>query len=234
MDFNFDDAIPDFNGKDLRAGRLANITIEKKEFVGCAIVSPLNPRQRVVVEHVTLRNCEQRGCAVYGGPILREILVDGLRGPIVLVHGAAYEHVVLRGTLDRVLLTSQFALILKKPEERAAIQQAFDQANAEFYKNVDWALDVSQGEFKDLTLRGLPAELVRRDPETQFVVRRKNLLDGRWRSLPIDKGTQYVLQVLLDRGDESEIFVANKRDREFKKELKQLQFLRAEGIADPG
>ena len=43
-------------------------------------------------------------------------------------------------------------------------------AGQAFYQKIDWALDISRGEFRDLELKGIPARLVRRDPETQLIV----------------------------------------------------------------
>jgi len=52
-----------------------------------------------------------------------------------------------------------------EPDSRR--QRIFDEANAEYYSTVDWALDIGRGEFVELDLRSVPAHLVRRDPETE-------------------------------------------------------------------
>lgn len=65
-------------------------------------------------------------------------------------------------------------------------QPAFAEANAAYYANVDWALDISQAVFaSEPDLRGVPGSLVRRDPETQVLVTRERVLRGSWKDLEL-------------------------------------------------
>jgi hypothetical protein len=114
-------------------------------------------------------------------------------------------------------------------------QGAFDLVNAEFYRNVDWALDIREAEFVECDLRSpMPARLVRRDEETQVVVKRSKLLDGEWRKLDLPQWS-IALEWLLERGDPDVVLVAGKRSKNFKKELAELERLRDAGFAEhPG
>jgi hypothetical protein len=100
-------------------------------------------------------------------------------------------------------------------------------ANANFYDRVAWALDISEGEFKELDIRGIPAHLIRRDPETQFVLTREKALQGRWRDLEFQETVWYTwIAHFLKSGDSAVVLIAPKRHRKF------LQLLRAAGVAE--
>ncbi len=83
-----------------------------------------------------------------------------------------------------------------KPEE----QRAFDLANEDYYATVDWALDISEGEFEECELQRIAAHLIRRDPQTQVVVRREKAMQGKWRDLDLSKTHwKTSIEFMLDR-----------------------------------
>ncbi len=114
-------------------------------------------------------------------------------------------------------------------------QVALDQANAAYYESVDWALDISRAESVELQLRGIPAELIRRDPETQVVVTRKAAMAGEWRELKSVQDSVYCFSLdrMLKQGAEDIVLVADKRARDFKQSYAAIHDLRAAGIAQP-
>jgi hypothetical protein len=120
-------------------------------------------------------NCHQRGCAIHGA-IIENTVVDGLatHGQLLQIWGAVFNQVVLKGKIDRLMISADVlpSVLLEEGDRQREIQ-AFRAADSLYYRNVEWALDISQGEFRELCLRGLPAHLVRRDPETQIVVTRE-------------------------------------------------------------
>src|SRR5262249_18877121 len=99
------------------------------------------------------------------------------------------------------------------------------------YRSIDWALDISAAEFTDVSLDFVPGELVRRDPRTQFLLRRESLatLDGR--RLP------HGADLFLSRFDHtpfgSMVVVATKRSKRWFHEcLAILEELRDIGLAE--
>jgi hypothetical protein len=146
--------------------------------------------------------------------------------------GALFKHVTLRGKIGRLMVTPLIGpRHLNTPE-----QAAFDeQREAYYYQNVDWALDISEAEAVELELAGIPARLVRRDPETQAVVTRQAALSGEWRDLKRVQGTVLGLgiQQMLKRGDDDTVLVAERRARDFKQLREGIQELRAAGVAEP-
>jgi hypothetical protein len=113
-------------------------------------------------------------------------------------------------------------------------QRAFDTANAAYYAQVDWALDITEAEFEEGEIQGVPAALVRRDPATQVVVKRSRALQGGWRQLDLER-THWAtaIEFLLERGDQDVVLVAPKRHHNFPALRDGLQALRDRGVAEP-
>ena len=72
-------------------------------------------------------------------------------------------------------------------------------------------MDISQGEFEEFELRGVPARLVRRDPETQVIVRLEKVqaMQKIWRDLDL-AGTPWPIafQNMSQWGLEDTVLVA--------------------------
>jgi hypothetical protein len=179
-----------------------------------------------------MRNCVCAGIpeAVWC-PIVEDVVVDHLRIENELhTWGAVFRHVTLRGRIGRVMIRTFVSLTLEPPEKLRPLNEA----NAEYYRTVDWALDISQAEFADCDIRGIPARLIRRDPETQVVVTREKAVEGAWKELDLSRTHwQVALDFMLNRGDGDVVLVAPKRSRRFKELLAGLELLRKAGVAEP-
>jgi hypothetical protein len=163
--------------------------------------------------------------------------VDGLTvNGLFQTFGAAFKHVVLKGKIDRVMITNEVFPDIGWPEKyRQEEIDLFRAANTEYYKNVEWALDISQGEFKELDIRGVPGKLVRRDPTTQALVLREKALACDWRSLDFQDDVLPVGFESLESGYNLSDYViaAEKRNRRYRKTLADIEMLRSLGIAEP-
>jgi hypothetical protein len=154
---------------------------------------------------------------------------------ILQTWGAVFKHVVLRGKIDRLMISNDVLPDLSlNPGYQEDVVYAFREANAEYYRNVDWALDISGGEFQELCVRGVPAQLIRRDPETQVVVTRESALLGSWKQLEFEENLwPGSIDLFLKREDDSLILVAPKRHPKFRAYLADLQLLRAARVTEP-
>lgn len=205
-------------------------------YFGSSYSTSLDVRRRAVVRNVAMIACKAtKGCSLLG-TIVEDVLVDGLRTHgLIQLWGCVFKHMTLKGRIDRMMFSPAIVIGPETAAERAQ-QKAFDEANAAYYRNIDWALDISQAEFQECDIRGVPARLIRRDPETQVVVTRQKALEGRWRQLdlgntPWKVGIEFLL---LDRPDDIDVvLVAGKRDRHFGELLAGLQLLRKAGVAEP-
>lgn len=219
----------DFQDRDSGA-MFADLDFRRCYFESCSISITRSPSKRATVRNVSLTTCEQRGCQV-NNAIVENVVVNGLKtNGLLQTWGAVFKHLTLRGKLGRIMLSPAIAPGVATPAE----QRAFDDANREYYSRVDWALDISDGEFEELDIRGIPARLIRRDIETQAVVKREKAMSGTWRRIDLSK-TYWAtsLQFLLDFGFQDIVLVAPKRSRKFRQLLDGLKMLRDAGVAEP-
>lgn len=218
-----------FDDRDSRAV-FSDIEFRKCHFRSCIVSVTKDPALRSLVKNVRMSQCSQRGCTIYSG-IFENVVVDGFstNGQLVQTWGAVFNQVVLRGKIDRLMISSVVEVMGDEPE----VQEAFDTANAEYYRDVEWALDISDGEFKELSIKGVPAELIRRDPETQVVVKREKAMSGEWQDLPFNENLWPVTLQLFLKGDEGDVvLVAPKRHAKFDRYLDDIRTLQKAGIAE--
>lgn len=199
-------------------------------FKGCTLGMTRDVGLRSILRNGRVVNCSEIGSSI--GPVLFDnVVVDGLNtnGQLFQAWGAAFKRVYLRGKIDRLML-SPF-VVLSDPA--STVNKSFFRSNHEFYAEVDWALDISTVEAKELEIQGVPACLIRRDPETQVVVTAKRAVEFSFDKLDYG-GThwKFSIQFMLSRGESDIVLVAPKRSPKFKAMLNILKMLRDEGIAE--
>jgi hypothetical protein len=209
----------------------SDLEFHKCVFRSCTISNTHTPALRTTLRNIRLTKSSEYGCFVFAA-MIEDVTIDGLstHGDTLQTWGAVFKHVILQGKID-YLMTSD---LLFAGQATAQEQREFNLANAEYYSHVDWALDISQGEFKAIDIRGVPGRLVRRDPETQVLISRQVAMRGDWRDLTFSTHmTPGCLQVFLDQNYEDMVFIAPRRDRQFREYLADIQLLRKAGIAEP-
>ena len=143
------------------------------EFVGCVVRGcSLGAGVRRVDQRFTLADTIVRDCrvvsAVIGPIVLDGIHVDGLRTDTHLRFPAcAFRHCVLRGSIGKIVVYE--TALLTEPLV-SSTNRAFVEANKAFYAAGNWALDISGAAFEELDIRGVPAELIKIDPQRQIRV----------------------------------------------------------------
>jgi hypothetical protein len=204
---------------------------KKCTFISSSVSITYDPANRTTVRDVTLERCQVVGSSLRCA-VVEDVLVDGLKtSDLHQAWGALFKHVTLRGKIGRLMVTPLIgSRHLHTPE-----QKAFDEQREAYYETVDWALDISEAAAVELELAGIPARLIRRDPETQAVVTRQAALSGEWRRLGRVQETALgvMIQQMLKRGDDDTVLVAERRARDFKQVLAGIQELRAAGVAEP-
>ncbi len=128
----------------------------------------------------------------------------------------------------------RFTPLIEPLTATPAQQRAFEDANVDFYAGVDWALDISDAEFEEVDLGGIPGHLVRRDPATSALVTREKALEGVWRTLDLS-GTWWdiALNDIARSRMPSEVLVAPRRHAKFRRLVEGLNLLRDAGVAEP-
>jgi hypothetical protein len=215
---------------DCDSGRvIQNLDLRGCSFDNCRLSMGRDPAKRTIVRGIVALDCRILGrFGVIGAPILTDITIDGLRsGQILIFSGAAFQRVVLKGHMPSVNF-NEVTAFGSISEERAA---AFQRTNQEFYKAVDWALDISEADFPSLRPSSIPGELIRRDRNTQILVSKGKLLQIGWKSLPLPASTRIGVEACLRSRYEHYVICAGRRSSRFDEELSGLDILRHAGAS---
>lgn len=110
------------------------------------------------------------------------------------------------------------------------VKEAFAQGARDFYAWIDWALDVSDADFDGVELPWVPGDLVRRDPQTQFLLRRQSLngID----TAELSSGRRFYFRRFEQMPFDSIVIVAPRHSKYFDDILAELTDLRARGLAE--
>jgi hypothetical protein len=203
-----------------------------------------HPVQRTLEERPTLRRLHIERChftACDLGPLVVEDSVldtiwihRGKWGP-QQVGGCVFKHVIIRGRITgSVRLMPYPALHFSRPEYREAREQ-FIEANAAYYQDVDWALDISQAEFTSFENEwaDVPSRAYRRDPDTQVIITRESCQGRDWRAASEGSYLWVHIERFLETGFADTVIVAPKRSKYFDDVIAAIRRLRDIGVVLP-
>jgi hypothetical protein len=202
----------------------AGLELERCEFTGSNLSQFDDPGLNLIVRNVMATRCIVKRSGMSGARF-EDVVIDGLTTTgTVLLSGCAFRHVTLRGRAGS-LMTLPPNASMEPP-----VQQAFAAAIARYYEDVDWALDITEAEFQDASLYYVPGHLIRRDPETQYLLHRE-----RFAGIPLDP-LPVRARVEVERFGltpfDSIVAVAPKRSKQFSQVKEALDELRVKGLAD--
>jgi hypothetical protein len=198
-------------------------------FVECKISVAQKPSRRSTIRNVKFINCEQRGCTLYTA-VVEDVILNSIKtNGLFQTWGAVFKHVTIKGKIGRIMTSPRIRVLIAPPEQ----QKLFDVANEAYYRNVDWALDIREAQFEEADLRGIPANLVLRDPETQFILTRERALNSKLENIDLS-GTYWktAIEIFLSSDAQDEVFVAPKSHPRFRPLLAGLWALRDAGVLE--
>lgn len=211
-------------------------TIADQEYLGCTFYScrlfaARRPCKRALIRNVRLEGCIAEGACSIASAVLENVSVNGLSTPAdpVQLAGCVFKHVELAGTFGQLVVRPISSALQQRD---MTVQAAYDAADQKYYSTIDWAIDIREANFENAELRCIPGDKVRRDPQTQVLVRRKNLTDARWRELSIDHLYRVMLDSLWEGTEVDTILIAPKQSHRRRELEKELELLRREGIAE--
>ncbi|GLW64880.1 hypothetical protein Arub01_31240 [Actinomadura rubrobrunea] len=199
----------------------SGIDLDRVKFVSCVLGQDDDPEFGFVVRDVTAKRCRTNACTVHGVRF-EDVTVDGLACDHLSLGGCLFKHVTLKGKIGPILTTPVNTL----SEETTAAMNA---AMVAYYQDVDWALDISEAEFSDAGFSMVPGELVRRDPETQFLLRREVVVPA-MDSLP--RVVRIEASRFEDTPFDSIVAVAPRRSKHFERYLAEFQQAREAGLVE--
>ena len=195
-----------------------------------------DPGDRPTLRRITVERCHFTASEI-GPIILEDSTIDTVWfhraqwGPQRLA-GCAFKHVVIKGPIrGGVQFVASLDWLLHHPEEPAIDDPAM-RANADYYAGVDWALDISRAEFTgvDISASGIPANLVRRDPETQVVITRASITNGDWRAACEGSAQWVSIERFIQTGFSDAVLIAEKRSKQFEADVAAFRRLRDLGV----
>lgn len=199
----------------------SELDLEGVKFVGCVLGQQNDSDFGLVVRDVTITKCRTDNCEVEGVRF-ESVFVDGLATKHQALGGCLFRNVTLKGNIGPIM-TTPFNIGMSDMD-----REVMNTALVSYYKDVDWALDISRAEFSDADFCMVPGDLVRRDSETQFILRRDIL--GQYDRLPIRA------RIAASRFDvtpfDSIVAVVPRRSKNFAKLLEEFEKLRKAGLVE--
>jgi len=214
-----------YEGQEIRRAKLftPGATIEHIELKRCTLnncyaaskpgQAPITLRH-IRAEKTTLKSANASFC------VFEDVVVDGLKtSGVEFIQSCVFKHVVLKGRIEKLVINNEHG------DDGAWM--------SDYYADVDWALDISGAVVKVLDLRNVPGHLVRRDPETQALIRRESVERSDWKPRTLGV-TGVSIEDLMRSSLSSRVVVAPKGDKKmFAKMMDEIREARERGIADP-
>ncbi|MGW1008074.1 hypothetical protein [Streptomyces sp. NPDC002520] len=203
---------------------LGNVSLSRCTGVGATIAQFDDPGFGLVVQGVEARRCKLDNCGAHG-VLFRDVLVDDLSvAGGLLLEACVFDRVTLRGNIGRLVTTPPSDAL---PGE---VRESFVEAMNVAYQEVEWALDIREAKFSDADFYFLPGDRIRRDEETQFLLRRESFSGVDLSELPVYAG------IAAGRFEvspwDSIVAVAPRRSKTFDQVLSELNDLRGMGLAE--
>ncbi|RJQ82057.1 hypothetical protein D5S17_03815 [Pseudonocardiaceae bacterium YIM PH 21723] len=201
---------------------IADLDFDRCTFEGGVIMqAEPSPDYGVVVRNVSLTKCKGNSIQLFGVRF-EDVTVDTFRHPRMIdLQSCVLKHVVLRGNVGSVRISQ-----MSDEDARAVLAPAA----AKLYEDVDWALDITEAEFSDAEFWDLPGHLVKRNPETQFLLSRAAAASADTGDL--SSYGQIVVERAADSVYETSVAAAPVRSKYFEDYLGDLRKLRELGIAE--
>jgi hypothetical protein len=202
----------------------AGLDIVDARFTGCRLSQSTDPGFGLVVRDVTVRHTRAYRCAV-NGVRFEDVTVDGLASQGLLRLGyCVFRHVVLRGRVGPMMTVPPPSSL---PPET---MRSFTSAVVDYYRDIDWALDISAAEFSDADFYFVPGDRIIRDPDTQYLLRRERIRSVELGALPP------FAQIFAGRFEvtpfDTIVAIAPTRSKDFPVLRAELEKLREAGLAE--
>jgi hypothetical protein len=204
------------------------------EIFGCWVDVPPDPHNRAVFRNIEMVNNVFDEVSLEG-VVVEDSTVDGVRtfDKLVLVNGCLFRHVTFKGFFEFVIVNPGLSALWSRE-----LSDRYEKDNSRFWDSLiaegDWALDIS-GVSGSLDLRGIPAQLIRRNPEVQAVMTFEQAWSGEWRTVPgiLDSEIHAQIKFLLSSGSRDHILKASDSSLRIGSDREILSELRRIGMALP-
>src|SRR5882757_58073 len=193
-------------------------------FQGASVRTDLQKPARLVEQQII--NATVRG-GILTGAVVDNCVLDGLKVKNMPgIAGCVFRHVTIRGHIDQLIIhgSQQY---LGRPDLAATEKALLEQ----HYADIDWALDISEVESPDFSIRGIPSSLIRWNRETQAVLDYDTAKSTDWTKFDLS-GTNFRadIMLLLDRKSGDAVLVGATSGKTAEREQEVLASLRRSGL----
>jgi uncharacterized protein YjbI with pentapeptide repeats len=201
----------------------SDFELSRVAFTSSVLAQHDDPSFGLVVRDSVLRNCSFNACTM-AGVKLENVTVDGARFKKSSISGCVFRNVTLRGKIGQFILGGPVSSL------SAEMFASFSSAMVDFYRDVDWALDIRDAVFADAAIRAVPGDLVLRDEDRHFLLDRTD----RDAVLSLSDAPPLVKAYFRDfdlTPFDSMVAVASQGSKTFEAQLADLRWLRERGLA---
>lgn len=188
---------------DRGGSRLEDLVVERCQAFDCHFSLTSELSRQSIARNVLLKQCHVASCS--SGPgILEDVVVNDVSTSGAFIWwGTFFHHVRFSGKIGRILINKSISV------SPSLNQDLFDRAREAYYARSDWAIDISDARFNELDITGIPADLIRINPERHAIVRRDRALKPGWREKVRCPNDHWVMCIdwFLEDGDDSTVFV---------------------------
>src|SRR5258705_2507988 len=212
----------------------SDIEVRNTSFKMCHLPGASSPGDWNKIGDVALTDVSQWNCSI-DTTAIEDVSLHNLKrsgsAPLFL-WGCVFRHVRLSGRLSGIKINRSVAI---GSAASTGAQSEWDRATIDYYKGVDWALDISAAKFAGgVTFEAIPGDLIRRNPEIQVLLTRDRLSKTDWQAVDfdqtaIDLALSWFLQGSLF---DSVVVAARDEPKWAKRDVAVLDRLRAKGIAE--
>ncbi len=226
-----------FAGQSFGGGAL----ISDREFRRCTFQNiHFHGSQSPVDQRPTLRNvhffrCKLDNCRNPSSAVFDNVRVEHLSAKgSLFIYDCTLRHVTFTGRLGSIMIWDDpyfacGATSRDSPERTGA----FSEAVQKDYEAIDWAVDISTAEFREMEIRNIPVDLVRRDPETQAIIRAENALSNNWEDVATGIARSIIKGMFRQEKRACLLLAPKRHKKNFAHAMDEIEKLRKAGIADP-
>jgi uncharacterized protein YjbI with pentapeptide repeats len=212
----------------------------KCNFNSCRLSVPFNiiPEERTKVINCSFENCEFSGSNFQSKGFLQKVLFHNIsQNDYMSIGGVIFDRVTFKGKFDKWILDSNHrGMVVNFNSITESEYTVLDNYAQEQYEKIDWALDISEADFKECELRSsIPAHLVKRNPETQMLIKYEKVIRSNWEKNSTLKGNrgEVFCRWVANTYKMDTVIVAPVRNKKlFAEYMEGIQRLRAEGIGE--
>jgi hypothetical protein len=212
-----------------------DLSLDRCTFHACYLPFPPRPGEWNHVKSLAIRDANQINCSL-DGALIEDVTLHNLKrtGDAPLFFwGCVFRRVTLSGNISGLKINRSISV---GAPARATMQPEWDRMVRQHYDATDWALDISNASFGGgVSFEALPGDKIRRDPETQILVRRSTLAEADWESLDYQRTAINIELGWFLGGSQfdSVVLAARMGSKSAKQDLAVFRSLREAGIAEP-